>query len=179
MQQTLVLDQAYRPAKVVSWQRALTMFFQNKVEIVESYNEDIRSVTFVIKMPAVVRLLRRIRGEKMGVKFSRVNIMTRDNFKCQYCGQKRSMASLTYDHVMPRSRGGKTTWTNVVTACKRCNQHKADRTPQEAGMKLLTAPVRPKSLPLAVFRWDSGSIPDVWASYVYWQGSLEDESGQA
>ena len=173
MTRTLVLDPGYQPHRIVSWQRAVTMLFEGKVEVIEEYDQDIRSVSITIKMPAVVRLLRRIRGRKKAVKFSRINVMTRDKFRCQYCGRKLPMRQLNYDHVVPRSRGGRTVWENIVTSCYRCNDRKGGRTPAEAGMRLRTRPVKPRSLPFVTLRFNTESIPDAWASWVYWQGELE------
>ena len=176
MDQTLVLDAGYLPHRIVSWQRAVTMLFAGKVEVVEEYDEDIRSVSLTIKMPAVVRLLRRIRGRKYRVKFSRINVMSRDKFRCQYCGQKLPMRKLSYDHVLPKCQGGKTTWENIVTACFPCNDRKANRTPEQAGMKLRTTPRRPASLPFLAINISTRSIPDAWATWVYWQGSLLEDT---
>ena len=173
MSRTLVLDPGYQPHRIISWQRAVTMLFEGKVEVIEEYDEDIRSVSVTIKMPAVVRLLRAVRGRKKAVKFSRINVMTRDKFRCQYCGHRLPMSKLNYDHVVPRSRGGRTVWENIVTACYPCNDRKGGRTPEEAGMRLLAKPTRPKSLPVIAFRFETTSIPDAWASWVYWQGELE------
>lgn len=174
MSTTLVLDQGYRPHRVVSWQRAVTMLFQGKVEIVEEYDEEIRSVSIVIKMPAVVRLLRAV-SRKRAVKFSRINVATRDDFRCQYCGVKKVLRKLTYDHVVPRSRGGRTTWENIVMSCYGCNEKKRNRTPAEAGMRLRTKPVKPKSLPVVVFRIDpQATLPEQWINWVYWHGALEE-----
>ena len=140
--QTLLLNQGFEPIKVISWQRAITLLFLGKVEVLEEYEASgIRSVNLVIKIPAVVRLLRAFRRHARPVKFSRVNIYARDNYKCQYCGRKASISELTYDHVMPRSRGGMTEWTNIVTCCYLCNRKKGGRTPNEAGMKLLASPI--------------------------------------
>lgn len=176
MQQVLVLDQGYQPHRVVSWQRAVCMWFESKVEILEEYDEEIRSVSFSMKMPAVVRLLHRIRGTKRAVKFSRINVATRDDYTCQYCGVKKSLSKLTYDHVKPRSQGGRTTWENIVCACYPCNEHKAARTPAEAGMRLRRTPVKPTFLPVITMRFDTGSVPDLWRSYCYWNVALEEGS---
>ncbi len=176
MARTLVLDQGYQPLRIISWQRAVTMLFEGKVEVVEEYDEDIRSVSITIKMPAVVRLLRAIRGRKKAVKFSRINVMTRDGFRCQYCGLRLPMSKLNYDHVIPRSQGGKTVWENIVTACYPCNDRKGNRTPEQARMRLRKRPVKPKSLPIVAFRLHTDSIPDAWASWIYWQGELEEGS---
>jgi len=173
---TLVLDQAYQPHRVVSWQRAVSLIFDGKVEVVEEYDEDIRSVSITIKMPAVVRLLRSLRGVKPPVKFSRVNVAARDDFRCQYCGVKYPLRKLTYDHVVPRSRGGRTTWENVVMACNPCNNAKANRSPEQAGMRLMRAPQRPDWLPVVVFHVDrTWSVPEAWANWLYWHAALEED----
>lgn len=173
MSRTLVLDQGYLPHRIVGWKRAVTMLFEGKVEVIEEYEEDIRSISISIKMPAVVRLLGAIRGRKKAIKFSRINVMTRDKYRCQYCGEKLSMNKLNYDHVVPRSRGGRTVWENIVTACYPCNEKKGDRTPAEAGMRLLKKPVKPTYLPMIAFRIDTSNIPDAWASWIYWQSELK------
>jgi 5-methylcytosine-specific restriction endonuclease McrA len=176
MHKTLVLDQGYQPHRVVSWQRAVTMWWDGKCEIVEEYDEDIRSVTFTIKMPAVVRLLQRVRGKKQAVKFSRINVATRDNMTCQYCSDKLPLSKLTYDHVVPRSQGGKTLWENIVMACYGCNEKKADRTPAQAKMPLKKVPVKPAFLPVISMRFETGSCPDLWRSWIYWNTALEEGS---
>jgi 5-methylcytosine-specific restriction endonuclease McrA len=170
---TLVLSQGYEPVKIVSWQRAITLLFLNKVEVIEEYDHDIKSTSLVIKIPAVVRLLSTIRRHKHPVKFSRVNIYGRDRYACQFCGDKKSIAELTYDHVVPRSQGGKTTWTNIVTACEDCNRKKANRTPAQAGMRLLAQPVQPKAMPALVVTVSRESVPDAWRDYLYWTGELD------
>lgn len=169
---TLLLSQGYEPIKTISWQRALTLLFLGKVEVLESYHDDIKSTTFVIKMPSVVRLLRAIRLNRKPVKFSRVNIYARDNWTCQFCAVKFPTNELTYDHVVPRAAGGKTDWTNIVTACYDCNHKKGARTPEQAGMKLLKKPVRPTWIPAITLTLSNASIPDAWRDYVYWTGSL-------
>ena len=145
--QTLLLTPWMMPHKIIPWQTAVTMSFLGKVDVLEEYDEDIRSPTLAIKTPAVVRLKRPIGGMKRGVKFSRVNVFSRDDFRCQSCGTKRAVHELNYDHVVPRVQGGKTVWENIVTSCYDCNAQKRGRTPDQAGMKLLRAPVKPKALP--------------------------------
>jgi len=172
---TLVLSPGYEPVKIVSWQRAITLLFLGKVEVIEEYNRDIKSTSLVIKIPAVVRLLAAIRRHKQPVKFSRVNIYGRDRYTCQYCGARKAIAELTYDHVVPRSAGGKTTWTNIVTACETCNRKKANRTPEQAGMRLLAQPVQPKAMPSLVITVSKESMPDAWRDYLYWTGELEQD----
>lgn len=175
--QTLVLDQAYRPHKIIDWRRAVTLLFMGRVEVVESYDSEIRSVSLVLKVPAVVRLLQRIRVRKQVVRFSRINVLVRDKYRCCYCDCLVSFGSATYDHVIPRSRGGKTCFENVVIACRKCNDKKADRMPEQVGMRLLRRPTRPASLPLTVLRVSPGlDAPSQWATYLYWMGQLDDES---
>lgn len=177
--ETLVLSPGYEPVARVHWQRAVSLLFMGKVEVVEEYEDkEIRSVTFSIKMPSVVRFIQAMRGRKRAVKFSRENVYTRDSGKCQYCALKVPRHEATYDHVVPRAQGGKTTWENIVICCMPCNQRKGHRTPIEAGMKLLSTPVKPKKLPDVRFTiaWKTG-MPESWKSWVrsftYWNAELE------
>lgn len=174
--QTLVLDQSYTPLKVVSWQRAIELLTLGKVEVLSEYNQEVRSTYLVIKIPAVVRLLKRFRRHKKPVKFSRVNIYGRDDYTCQYCGEKKTINELTYDHVIPRSQGGKTTWTNIVSACSTCNSKKAGRTPEQARMKLRKKPVQPVDMPAMFIQVSKTNVPDAWRDYLYWTGSLESDN---
>jgi 5-methylcytosine-specific restriction endonuclease McrA len=169
---TLLLTQGYEPLKVISWQRAITLLTLGKVEIVESYDTDVRSPTVVFKMPAVARLLHAFRRSKKPVKFSRVNIYARDRYKCVYCRTKLEMAVATYDHVVPRAQGGKTVWTNIVTCCAPCNARKGGRTPTQAGMKLFAMPTRPVWVPAMTLRINRDSAPAAWRDYIYWTSPL-------
>ncbi len=179
--ETLVLSAAYEPVARVNWQRAITLWYLGKVEIIEEYDNEVSSVTFSMNVPAVVRFYRALRGRRRAIKFSRENVLMRDKSKCQYCNNKVSRTEFTYDHVIPKSRGGKTTWTNIVTSCVPCNSRKGSRLPEEARMYPVIDPVRPKSLPLAVnlsFIYRDG-MPKTWKQYLYdisyWHGALEDE----
>jgi 5-methylcytosine-specific restriction endonuclease McrA len=174
--QTLMLDQGYAPLGVIPWQRAIQMLSLGKCEVVEEYDEEVRSQKLVIKIPAVVRLLRVFRKRRKPVKFSRVNVYGRDDYKCQYCGKKQTMGELTYDHVIPRSQGGKTTWDNIVTCCTDCNARKAGRTPEQAKMRLLKKPVQPVDVPSIVIEISRKSVPDAWRDYLYWTGSLDEDA---
>ncbi len=162
---TLLLTPWMMPHKIISWQDAVTMMFLNKVEVLEAYDEEIVSPSLAIRMPAVVRLKRSASNTKRGVKFSRINVFTRDGFRCQYCGDKKRMDELNYDHVIPRMQGGKTVWENIVTACYPCNNKKRGRTPEQAGMTLLSRPIKPKSLPLTPALLDLRTIPPAWSGY--------------
>jgi len=170
-----VLSQGYEPIKVISWQRAITLLFQGKIEVLREYEGcDIRSSTVVIKMPAVVRILQAFRRNKKNIKFSRVNIYARDNFRCQYCSTKMSMSDLTYDHVKPRAQGGLTEWTNIVSACNSCNAKKGNRTPEAAGMKLKCLPIKPARASAMTLRISSASAPEAWRDFCYWTDPLEE-----
>lgn len=171
--QTLMLDQSYAPVGVLPWQRAMQMLFLGKVEVVETYEKEVRTTYLVIKVPSVVRLIGKIKRRKKAVKFSRSSVYGRDEYKCQYCSVELPMGELTYDHVIPRSQGGKTVWTNIVSCCVRCNEHKAGRTPEQARMKLLKIPVQPKDTPHTKIRLSMNSIPDAWRDYLYWTSELE------
>lgn len=167
---TLILNEYMQPHRVACWQDAVTEYFTGKVEILAEYDDVIytsRDGDFVMRMPAVVRLLKSVGTYKRGVKFSRVNVMVRDRFECAFCGKPFRMNDLTYDHVVPRKQGGKTEWTNIVSACRACNHKKGARTPEQAKMKLLKKPYRPKTLPLAhpvlAIKRD---IPTEWLPFV-------------
>ncbi len=176
---TLLLTAGYEPLNVISWQRAITLYTLDKVDVVEEYDAEIRAVSYVVRVPAVVRLRKAFRRHVKPVKFSRVNIYARDHHRCQYCGDKCTIAGLTYDHVVPRSRGGATSWDNIVSCCYTCNARKANRTPAEAKMRLLAKPTRPTWLPEVQIRVSAKSIPDAWRDYVYWTGEIDhDEASE-
>ena len=174
----LFLDHDYRPLRVECWQSAICALFVGKVEVV-AYSRDrmIQGVDRTHPMPSVVRVLRRFRRDRIRIRFSRVNIYARDNYKCQYCGKKASISELTYDHVVPRSQGGMTEWTNIVTCCYLCNRKKGGRTPREAGMTLLALPSQPNWVPAVAIRISLRSVPDAWRDYLYWTGELDGEGG--
>ena len=173
MAQVLLLNLTYEPLRVISWQRAIRLLTLGKVEVVEETDQLIRSVSFVIRMPSVVRLLRLIRPKRPEVKFSRQNIYLRDNFRCQYCGRRESSAELNLDHVTPRSLGGQTTWENIVTCCITCNVRKGGRTPESAGMRLISRPLRPARLPGLVITLNLHNSPESWRDYLYWNAELQ------
>jgi 5-methylcytosine-specific restriction endonuclease McrA len=150
MTHVLLLNATYEPLRVISWQRAIRLLTLGKVEVLEETDREIRSVSFVIRLPSVVRLLRMIRARRQPLKFSRQNIYLRDNFRCQYCGVRVSSQELNLDHVIPRSKGGTSVWENVVCSCHRCNRMKGGRTPAEAGIKLIRPPFRPQWTPFMI-----------------------------
>lgn len=163
----LVLNASYEPMRIISWQKALMMWFQDKVEILEYHTAFARSVSTTFKLPSVLRLKSYIRPRKLdGVRFCRENVYIRDNYTCQYCVQKFPYKDLTIDHVLPASQGGPKTWTNVVTACRQCNQTKANRTPEKAKMPLLKVPKAPAWLPIIDFEVMPGGAPPTWQDYL-------------
>ena len=174
---TLLLSQGYEPIKIIPWQRAMVLLTLHKVDVVEEYDTEIRAMSLVVNVPAVVRLRKAFRRHAKPVKFSRVNIYARDGYRCQYCAARCSIDELTYDHVTPRSRGGRTTWDNIVSCCYACNAEKANRTPVEARMKLLSTPTRPTWIPSVQIRVSTKSVPDAWRDYVYWTGEIDGEDG--
>jgi 5-methylcytosine-specific restriction endonuclease McrA len=195
---TLLLSNAYEPIQAISLKRAMTLLFNGKVEVIEEYDWNIvpvpseiqtdvqvthgnerrtvKRTMIVFKAPAVVRLLTAFIRRRRPIKFSRVNIYARDRYTCQYCGTKRTLAELTFDHVIPRKLGGKTTWTNIATSCGTCNLKKGGRTPEQAGMKLLKQPVQPTWQSAIAVTVSSTSVPDAWRDYLYWTGELENDN---
>jgi len=163
---TLLLNHFYFPHKIVSWQDAITLVYLQKVDVLVQYDEEIRSPSTVVRCPAVARLRGKAKRRQHAVKFSRVNVYLRDGFACAYCGAKLPMHKLTYDHAVPRARGGRTTWDNIVTACHACNSKKANRTPAEAGFTLRHSPHHPKSLPLAPPSIDPSTAPAEWHEFL-------------
>ncbi len=174
MEQTLVLNATYEPLKVVDWQRAITLWCQGKVEIVETHDREVRAVTFSFKLPSVVRLLHFVKLKKRPlVQFTRANIYQRDSFTCQYCDVAFEPEDLTFDHVVPVAQGGTRGWTNIVTACEPCNRKKGARTPEAAGMALRRRPQRPLVLAPMMKVTVGYRTPANWRSYLYWHVELE------
>jgi 5-methylcytosine-specific restriction endonuclease McrA len=163
---TLVLNRGWQPVHVTTVVRALVMLWNDAVRVVEPddyrlYSWDewarlapdagepcIRTARSRLRVPEVVRLAQFDRLPLAAVTFSRRNVAKRDHLTCQYCGAQPGWEQITVDHVLPRSQGGASSWTNCVAACLRCNARKADRTPEQAGMHLRKRPARPEWSPL-------------------------------
>lgn len=169
---TLVLTPWMTPHKVIPWQDAIVDQYLQKIEVLETYAETVSSPSMTLSIPAVVRLKRHVNTHKRGVKFSRINVFTRDGFRCQYCGVKKTMRELNYDHVVPRIRGGKTVWENIVTSCYPCNSKKDRKTPEQAGLRLLRVPFKPKTLPMTAPIVNLQSIPEEWKFYLPEDGGV-------
>jgi 5-methylcytosine-specific restriction endonuclease McrA len=166
MHRVLVLNATYEPLSIVSVQRAIVLLLKEKAELIEAATERLHAERASLPVPLVIRLVYYVRiPRQVTLAPSRNSVMLRDNHTCQYCGMTPGRAALTLDHVLPRSRGGLTTWENVVVACRACNIRKGDRTPEEAGMRLRKHPGRPH---FVAFLLLSGTGPaNVWDKYVF------------
>lgn len=173
MSRTLVLSQGFEPLKIVTWRRAVSLLFLGKAEVLEEYAHDVKTVARAFKVPAVVRLLCSFRRSKRPVKFSRDHIYGRDKYTCQYCGLSKRLGELTQDHILPRSRGGLTSWMNIVTCCVSCNRRKGNRTPEEAGMNLRRIPVQPETIPILALVAGRMQTPPVWQNYLHGEARSE------
>jgi 5-methylcytosine-specific restriction endonuclease McrA len=139
----LVLNQNYEPLNVCTARRAFNLVDRGKAEVLEHGRGHLRSSSSFFPLPSVIRLIYLIKKPRPQMRLSRREVFNRDRYMCQYCG-RRGQRDLTLDHVIPRHRGGRHTWDNLVTACKGCNHRKAGRTPQEARMHLLRVPYQPR-----------------------------------
>lgn len=161
--EVLVLNQDYQPLSICSVQRSVKLVFMDKAELLhDNPKKVLRTVNEEYSYPSVIRLRRYIRIPYSRIALSRRNIMKRDGQLCQYCGIK---GDLTLDHVMPRSRGGKDTWENLVTACNTCNVRKGNRTPDEANMPLRIKPYRP--IHITFFQNLINGVQENWKPYLY------------
>lgn len=168
MERVLLLNATYEPLRVISWKRAVTLLTLGKVEVLESYDREVRSVTIAIRLPAVVRLLHLVRFRDHTIRFSRQNIYVRDKYQCQYCGKTMDACDLTYDHVVPKSMGGETVWENIVTCCLPCNKKKGGRTPAQANMRLVRQARRPSWHPILMMTLRIRKTPATWRDYLFW-----------
>ena len=144
MDSVIVLNATYEFLGVVSWKRAMVLLFNGKVEVVKESDRIVQSISRSFRVPAVVRLIKFIRQiYRREVPFSRRNILIRDGHTCQYCDLEFTSGELTIDHIIPKAHNGPNDWTNVVACCRACNMKKGDRTPRQAGMKLMRRPFKP------------------------------------
>lgn len=164
---SLLLNSSYEPMRVVSWQKALILWLQEKVEILEYHSIFARSARSSFQLPSVLKLKSYVRPRSHGaIRFCRENVYIRDNFTCQYCGTKLPGRHLTLDHVVPVSMAGKKDWNNVVSACRECNQKKAARTPHQANMPLMKEPKMPHWLPTLELEISPQNVPGSWLQYL-------------
>lgn len=197
----LVLNRFYMAVHVVSVRRAFALLCRELAEVIhieegqyanynfeswreiselkaslkEPHDDWIKAVNFEIQVPRVIRLLFYDRLPKQTIRFNRRNIFARDANRCQYCGRRFPTSELSLDHVVPRSRGGETSWENIVCSCVKCNVKKGGRTPQEANMQLIRPPVRPKRSPLLSVKLGNPKY-ESWKTFLdnaYWSVDLK------
>lgn len=166
---------SYFPLSLWSWQESLKAVFLDRVSVVSEYDVFARSPSQEFRLPSVIALKEYIPMNRQPA-FTRFNVFLRDGFTCQYCGERGPAENLTFDHVIPRSRGGRTTWENVVTACSPCNLVKGHKLPRQAKMYPLRAPERPSCHKL---QENGRSFPpnylhESWRDFLYWDSELED-----
>lgn len=161
---------SYYPLSLWPWQTAIKAVFLDRVSIVSTYDREVRSPSFRMRIPSVIALKQYVRPSEYPA-FTRFNLFLRDRFACQYCG---STHDLTFDHVVPRRAGGRTTWENVATACSPCNLRKGGRTPREAGMRLAEEPIRPTTWQLQEHgrAFPPNYLHESWHDWLYWDVEL-------
>jgi 5-methylcytosine-specific restriction endonuclease McrA len=188
---TLVLNRHWQPVNVATVARSLVMLWNESARVIDpddfrlySWSDwaalrpkegepYIRCVHFHMRVPEVITLTHYDRFRESTVTFSRRNIFKRDHSTCQYCGKRPGTSELTIDHVLPRSRGGTSTWENCVLACTECNARKANRTPEQAGMKMRQKPVRPAWKPMYAAHTMRIESWSKFVSAAYWNVSLD------
>lgn len=192
--ETLVLNRGYEPHDRLPWEKAMALLLCDhgrfagaacpsgcrcgKAEVLEEHGR-VYTVNADFPVPAVIRLLTAVPRGKRGIRFNRENLYARDEGRCQYCGRPVTRKEMTFEHVIPRSQGGLTRWENIVIACVPCNQRKANRTPEEARMRLLRPPRRPAKIenPRVLFTYRPG-MPRQWSNWLasvsYWHGKLDE-----
>jgi len=158
------------PLSVWGFERTLRNVLKERVIVLEEHDILLRSPSFAYKPPAVVALKEYVKTPKR-VVFSRMNIFLRDNFTCQYCNKKFSSSTLTFDHVVPRAKGGKTSFTNIVSACVTCNARKGSST----FMKPIKEPIEPSFYALNKTLSHRGDLHKSWKDYLYWSGVLQQD----
>ena len=165
---------SYYPLSLCSWQDAIKAVFLDKVFVIENYDQVVHSPSISLKLPSVVALKNFIMQQSRPA-FTRFNVFLRDNFTCQYCYQKYSANDLTFDHIVPRSLNGKTTWNNVVSACTTCNVKKGRRLLKYSDMKLNKIPTRPTSAQLQNNgrNFPPNFLHESWRDYLYWDTELQ------
>lgn len=165
---------SYYPLSLWSWQDAVKAVFSDRVNIIAHYDKVVHSPSVNFRLPSVIALKDYVAAERRPA-FTRFNVFLRDKFTCQYCVQQRHTSELTFDHLIPRARGGRTSWTNVTTACSACNLKKGSMLAHECGMHPRTYPYQPTSFELQ----DRGRafppnfLHDTWRDFLYWDSELE------
>lgn len=159
----LMLNQNYEPLTITSARRAIVLIFQGKAEMIAPADGlKIRTISNSFSLPSVVRLWQYRRVPHKRIMLTRKNVMIRDGNQCQYCGTTKG--PMTVDHLIPKMLKGKDTWSNLVCACAKCNNRKGDRTPEQAGMKLLKRPGRPSYI---MFIQRDSEVTKNWHPYLF------------
>lgn len=159
----LVLNQNYEPLNVCGSRRAFVLVHFGKAEVLAEGRHAIQGVSATFPVPSVIRLHQMVRRPRPRIRLTRREVFARDGHRCMYCGVRSS--ELTIDHVMPRNRGGRHEWENIVAACRECNHSKGGRTPAEAHMRLLQQPFRPAATPAVLFG-DYAKRYDAWRPFL-------------
>lgn len=160
----MVLNQSYEPISICSARKAIVLLLLAKAELIaEKSGRKIHTIRTSYAFPSIIKLSSYIRIPFKNVELSRKNIIRRDSNKCQYCGRKS--VEMTMDHIIPKSRGGLESWENLVTACVKCNNIKGNRTPEEAGMKLLSNPRKPNHI--MFLKQHIGNIDQAWRPFLF------------
>ena len=162
---------SYYPLSLWPWQTAVKAMFLERVDVIAHYEREVRSATTRLRLPSVIALKQYVKPSAHPA-FTRFNLFLRDKFQCQYCGSPKD---LTFDHVIPRSQGGRTTWENVATACSPCNLRKGGRTPREAGIRLMQTPHRPTTWQLQDHgrSYPPNDLHESWLDWLYWDIELQ------
>jgi len=162
---------SYYPLSLWPWQTAVKAMFLERVDVIAHYEREVRSATTRLRRPSVIALKQYVKPSAHPA-FTRFNLFLRDKFQCQYCGSPKD---LTFDHVIPRSQGGRTTWENVATACSPCNLRKGGRTPREAGIRLMQTPHRPTTWQLQDHgrSYPPNHLHESWLDWLYWDIELQ------
>ncbi len=165
---------SYYPLSVWNWQEAVKAIFLDRVDVVSHYDRVIRSPGFETRLPSVVALRQYVPLQRRP-PFTRFNVFLRDRFTCQYCERHLPAQELTFDHLIPRSRGGRTTWTNIVTACAPCNLRKGNRLPEECGIRPIRRPFVPSLFELHRNgrAFPPNFLHESWRDFLYWDSELE------
>ncbi|MBP0492040.1 HNH endonuclease [Roseomonas sp. SG15] len=165
---------SYFPLSIWSWQDAVKAVFLDRVSVLNEYETEVHSTSLTMRLPSVIALKEYIPAARRPA-FTRFNVFLRDRFSCQYCGRDHAAPDLTFDHVIPRSRGGRTTWENVVAACGPCNLRKGSKLPREIGMLPRQVPRQPTSWELQENgrAFPPNHLHESWRDYLYWDSELE------
>jgi len=166
---------SYFPLSLWSWQEAIKAVVSDRVQVLSEYDTVVRSPSQSMRLPSVIALKDYVPTARRPA-FTRFNVFLRDRFCCQYCGQRFPTQDLTFDHVMPRSRGGRTSWENVVTACQACNLAKADHLPNRPGFRPWRMPEMPSTFELQEIgrSFPPHHLHKSWCDFLYWDTELED-----